>query len=214
MVVNLLPWEHVIYNACIGFFILGLILFLLTLFLQGMHFFGDVDHDVSHDVGHDLDHDVSMDAGHGVGHDFDADHDFEGGTPAPIFLLAATLVLAAGSVGILLYSIELDPLIRLISTLVIPLVCVYGVSRIWRNITKHASLPPIKEAEINDTIFTVTSVDEDGGIVLVKFSENESKKSPAKTPPGVKLARGTKGYVIGKEGEILVVDEYKYVPLT
>lgn len=73
----------ILKNVCLGSLFGGLIIFFLTLFLQGSHLFhsgADLDHDVDHGVSLDkdfsVDHDVSMDHDFSVDHDISVDHDF------------------------------------------------------------------------------------------------------------------------------------------
>ncbi len=66
----------ILQQVCLGSLISGLIIFFLTLILQGSHIFQhgpDVDHDFDHDVS--LDHDVSVDHGISLDKDFSLDHD-------------------------------------------------------------------------------------------------------------------------------------------
>ncbi|UCG01028.1 MAG: hypothetical protein JSW11_15600 [Candidatus Heimdallarchaeota archaeon] len=66
----------ILQQICWGSLISGLIIFFLTLILQGSHLFQhgpDVDHDFDHDVS--LDHDVSVDHGISLDKDFSLDHD-------------------------------------------------------------------------------------------------------------------------------------------
>jgi hypothetical protein len=64
----------ILREVCWGSLISGLIIFFLTLILQGSHLFHhDVDHDIDHDVS--LDHDVSVDHGISLDKDFSLDHD-------------------------------------------------------------------------------------------------------------------------------------------
>jgi len=52
----------ILKQICLGSLISGLIIFFLTLFLQGSHLFhygADLDHDIDHDVS--LDHGVALD---------------------------------------------------------------------------------------------------------------------------------------------------------
>jgi hypothetical protein len=65
----------ILKNVCLGSLFGGLIIFFLTLFLQGSHLFqsgADLDHDVDHGVS--LDKDFSVDFS--VDHDVSVDHDF------------------------------------------------------------------------------------------------------------------------------------------
>ncbi|MFX1516423.1 MAG: NfeD family protein [Promethearchaeota archaeon] len=72
----------ILKNVCLGSLLGGLIIFFLTLFLQGSHLFQhgtDLDHDVDHGVSLDkdfsVDHDVSVDHDISMDHDFSLDHD-------------------------------------------------------------------------------------------------------------------------------------------
>ncbi len=66
----------ILQQICLGSLISGLIIFFLTLILQGSHLFQhdpDVDHDFDHDVS--LDHDAAIDHGISLDKDFSLDHD-------------------------------------------------------------------------------------------------------------------------------------------
>ncbi|MFX0208527.1 MAG: hypothetical protein ACFFDT_21270 [Candidatus Hodarchaeota archaeon] len=73
----------ILKNVCLGSLFGGLIIFFLTLFLQGSHLFhsgADLDHDVDHgfslDKDFSVDHDVSVDHDFSLDHDISMDHDF------------------------------------------------------------------------------------------------------------------------------------------
>ena len=72
------PWEFVPLFACLAFLVVGFGLFLLTVVLQGFHFFGEdasIDHD--HDLGIDADHDVGVGLDHDPSIEIDTDVDIE-----------------------------------------------------------------------------------------------------------------------------------------
>ena len=65
----------ILKQICFGSLISGLLIFFLTLILQGSHLF-DHDTDLDHDIDHDFDHSVGIDHGVGdIGLDTDIDID-------------------------------------------------------------------------------------------------------------------------------------------
>ena len=141
-------FDAVLLDISVGFFISGILLFILTAVLFGLYGFG---HDGDHSVdGHDVDgHDISHDIGdHGIdGHDI-GDHDFShgvghedvhsetGGDSAPLMLLVSTFMLSFGAMGISLFRIQMDSLMRAMIIFLTPIVITIVVARIWRKIAK------------------------------------------------------------------------------
>jgi membrane protein implicated in regulation of membrane protease activity len=145
-------FEAVLLDISVGFFISGIILFVLTALLLGIHGLDhsgdhsvdghdmdghDISHEVSHDVGdhsidgHDIgDHDIS----HGVGHE-DV-HSETGGDSAPLMLLVSTFMLSFGAMGISLFQIQMDSFMRAMIIFLTPIVITVVVARIWRKLAK------------------------------------------------------------------------------
>jgi len=154
----------ILKQICLGSLISGLIIFFLTLFLQGSHLFhygADLDHDIDHDVSLDhgvaldkdfsLDHDVSLDVDADVDIDTDVgihmDHDASVGvdkhlglddhgvdTPAPLMLLLGTFMITFGGSGTVLIEAAIHPLILVVIIFGLPFVTTYLVSKIWEKI--------------------------------------------------------------------------------
>ncbi|MFX1520402.1 MAG: NfeD family protein [Promethearchaeota archaeon] len=145
-------FEAVLLDISVGFFISGILLFVLTVIFLGIHGLDhngdhsidghDIDgHDISHDISHDVgdhsidshdtgDHDIS----HGVGHE-DV-HSETGGDSAPLMLLISTFMLSFGAMGISLFQIQMDSLMRAMIIFLTPIVITIVVARIWRKLAK------------------------------------------------------------------------------
>ncbi|MHA2232174.1 MAG: hypothetical protein ACXAB4_06770 [Candidatus Hodarchaeales archaeon] len=225
-------WEIIVRDICLGLLISGIMLFLMTVFLQGMHLFdhdADIgaDHDISADsdfgVDHDVsvDHDIGVDSDIGVDHDIAMDHDLGGdfggdyGTPAPMLLLAATFMLIAGALGTSLYSLgdSIDSFARLGAVIAFPLFCTFLVSWAWGKVAKSSLIElEIDGVRANDDVVALTNVDESGGLVRAQYTSSEGEtgqiKLPAKSLPGVIIPKGRTAYVIDKQGSMLLIDEW------
>ena len=247
---SLEDWEIIIRDLSLGFLISGILIFLLTVFLQGLHLFDHdtdlgTDHDLSvdHDIGidHDLsvdhdigiDHDLSVDHDIGVDHDLSADHDVgvdhdlsidqdlggEYGTPAPLFLLAATFLLVFGALGTSFYSLgdKINPFVRLAVVVSVPIISTLIVSWSWKKLAKSSLIElEVKGVRANDDVIALTNIDEDGGLVRAEYTKEDGVlvqiKLPAKTLPGVTILKGATAYIIDKQGSTLLVDEWPNQP--
>lgn len=135
-------WDEVLLDISVGLFISGILLFVLTALLLGLHGFGDKSVDGHEIDGQDIGHDISD-------HDIDGDHDFShdmgghedvhsetSGDSAPIILLVSTFMLSFGAMGISLFQIQMDSLIRALIIFSTPVVVTVIVSNIWKKIAK------------------------------------------------------------------------------
>ncbi len=149
-------FDAVLLDISVGFFISGIILFVLTAILLGVSFDHSGDHSVDgHDVdGHDIDgHDVSHDISHDVGdHSIDGhdvgDHEFShgvghedvhteaSGDSAPIILLVSTFMLSFGAMGISLFQIQMDSFMRALIIFLTPIIFTVAVRTLWKRIAK------------------------------------------------------------------------------
>ncbi|MFX1465860.1 MAG: NfeD family protein [Promethearchaeota archaeon] len=140
-------FEAVLLDISVGFFISGILLFVLTALLLGIH---GLDHSGDHSIdGHDISHDISHDVGdHSIdGHDV-GDHDMShgvehedvhsetGGDSAPLMLLVSTFMLSFGAMGISLFQIQMDSLMRIMIMFLTPIVITIVVARIWSKLAK------------------------------------------------------------------------------
>ncbi|MFX0015447.1 MAG: hypothetical protein ACFFBQ_08155 [Promethearchaeota archaeon] len=235
----------VLQQICWGSLISGLIIFFLTLILQGSHLFQhgpDVDHDIDHDVSVDhgisldkdfsVDHGVSLDKDFSLDHDMDldadmdadidVDHDVNIGvdksvslddhgvdTPAPLMLLLGTFMITFGGSGTVLIEAAIHPLILILAIFSLPFITTYGVSKIWEKIAiSEIYETALETIKIDDTVQTLTTVDEKGGLVVIETSSIHGPvKMAAKTKYGA-IARNMTAYVIEIQGNILIIDEW------
>jgi hypothetical protein len=238
MMVILEPWEQIFLSLVHGFLIGGIILFLFSLFVNlghgGDH---DSDVDVSVDSGIEIDAHVDIDVGGDVDVDtgLDIDHSLEIGdhiadvhsitdtSPAPFLLLLSSFMLTFGVIGEIIFSIEMNPLLRILFLFFTPIFVTKGIAFIWKKLAVESSyeIPSIK---IDNQVLTLTTVDEDGGLVIADTTDiNRPKeklhflgkiKMQAKTIPGNKpLVKGKIGYVIDiDEKNTLIIDEWPTPP--
>jgi membrane protein implicated in regulation of membrane protease activity len=144
-------FDAALLDISVGFFISGILLFVLTALLLGIHGLDHSDanvdgHDINgHDIGHGISHDVGdhsidghdvgdHDMSHGVGHE-DV-HSETGGDSAPLMLLVSTFMLSFGAMGISLFQIQMDSLMRIMIMFLTPIVITVVVARIWRKLAK------------------------------------------------------------------------------
>ncbi|MFX1284900.1 MAG: hypothetical protein ACFFB5_14660 [Promethearchaeota archaeon] len=239
---------EILKQICWGSLISGLIIFFLTIFLQGSHLFhhgADFDHDVDHGVSldkdfsldHDitLDHDVSLDhGGLDVGHadlsldtNVDIDHDVSVGvdkhigfddhgveTPTPLMLLLGTFMITFGASGLLLIDAAvqgpfLTSLVLILIIFIVPFGTTYGTNKIWEKIAVSEIYETALETiKIDDTVQTLTTVDEKGGLVVIETSSIHGPvKMAAKTKYGA-IARNMTAFVVEIQGNTLIIDEW------
>ncbi|MFX0093254.1 MAG: hypothetical protein ACFFBD_15975 [Candidatus Hodarchaeota archaeon] len=227
---DLYLWEEIIREICLGFFILGVILFIMTVIFNAGHLFShDVDHDISHDVSHDishdvsvdhdisLDHDVSLDHDLSIDHDISVDHDIsEGGhdfgaesadSPTPLLLLVASFMLSAGGFGIWAYSVDLNPIIRLLAVIGLGLGTTFVVSKLWSKlaITSVGAIE-VHLVRVGQEVVTITEIDERGGLVTVQTPIGPLKMS-GKTIPNQTIPKNRTAFIIDRIGGHLILDE-------
>ena len=220
----------ILKQICFGSLISGLIIFFLTLFLQGGHLFGDdadFDHDfdksisLDHDVGDvDLDTDIDLDAGGDISLEKDIhigmdkgvdihDHGFDSDTPTPLMLLLGSFMISFGGTGVILLDSTLNLLITLILIIAIPVGVTYSVSKAWAKLAVSEIYDTALETiKIDDEVKTLTTVDEEGGLVLIVTSSIHGPvKMAARTEVGA-IAKEMKAYVTKIEKNTLVIDEW------
>ncbi|MHA1974209.1 MAG: NfeD family protein [Candidatus Hodarchaeales archaeon] len=208
-------------QVCIGSLISGLIIFFLTLFLQGGHFFDsdtDFDHDVSLDHGDlNLDTDLSVDMDHGPDFHVDKefglkDHGFESDSPTPLMLLLGTFLITFGGIGLVLLQTNLEPFSIILFSFLIPILTTVGMSKIWSRVTVSDTYQtPLETIKIDDKVKTITTVDTDGGLVVIDTSSVQGPiKMAAKTKYGA-IAKNMEAYVIDIQGNTLIIDEWSSV---
>ena len=244
----LAPWENIFLSLVHGFLIGGLILFFFSLFINighgGDHDSGvdtesgieidghgdialetDISPDINIEVDSNLDISIETDIDHEIGHgDHSGDvHSITDTTPAPFLLLLSSFMLSFGVMGEIVYSIELNPLFRILLLFMLPIFITKGISYLWKKLAVESSyeVPSIK---IDNQVSTLTVVDEDGGLVIADTTDiNRPKeklhllgriKMQAKTIPGNKpIPKGKIGYVIDiDEKNTLIIDEWPTPP--
>ncbi|MHA1941715.1 MAG: hypothetical protein ACW97P_08315 [Candidatus Hodarchaeales archaeon] len=220
----------ILRQICFGSLISGLIIFFLTLFLQGGHLFGhdtDFDHDLDdgisldHDVGDvdldgsmdiDADGDISLDKDIHIGIDKEIDlHDqgFDADTPTPLMLLLGTFMISFGGTGVILLDSTLHLLITVTLIILIPIGATYSVSKAWTKLAVSEIYDTALETiKIDDKVKTLTTVDEEGGLVLIVTSSIHGPvKMAARTETGA-IAKEMTAYVTKIETNTLVIDEW------
>jgi len=164
-----------------------------------------VDADSDFDIGHSDTH---------AGHDSILDKN----PSTPILLIISTYFLIFGAMGITIYQSELlNPILRIILVIAIPILFVKLISIVWKKYTKTEHGLEIPVVTIDNQVKTLTSVDESGGMVLADTGDynrpetlhpNEKMKMQAKTLPGVKLERDSIAYVIAIDKHTLIIDTW------
>ncbi len=224
----------ILKQICFGSLISGLLIFFLTLILQGGHLF-DHDTDIDHDFDHDFDHSVGFD--HDIGDvDFDADvdldsditigadkdihigmdkdislHDQDVGadTPAPLMLLLGTFMISFGGTGVILIDDTINLFLLLAVLVMIPLGTTYLISKVWAKVAVSETYEtPLETIKVDDEVKTLTTVDTEGGLVLIQTSSIHGPvKMSAKTESGA-IAKGMVAYVVKVEKNSLIIDEW------
>jgi hypothetical protein len=237
----------VLKQICLGSLISGLIIFFLTLFVQGSHLFDhdtDIDHDIDHDVsidhggmdlGHadvDLDTDVDLsvdiDTDVSIGIDKDIhlgvdkdihlsadkhidlhDHGIDADTPTPLMLLLGTFMITFGGIGTLIIDIALHPLIIIFIIFALPVITTFLVSKIWGRLAVSETYEmPLETIKIDDPVKTITTVDTEGGLVVIDTSSIHGPvKMSAKTRYGA-IPKSMTAYVIEIQKNTLIIDEW------
>ncbi len=220
----------ILKQICFGSLISGLIIFFLTLFLQGGNLFdhdADLDHDLDksfsldHDVGDvDLDTSVDIDTGGDITLDKDIhigmdkgvdlhDHGFDADTPTPLMLLLGTFMISFGGTGVILLDSTLHLVITIILIFLIPIGATYLVSKVWEKLAVSEIYDTALETiKIDDEVKTLTTVDEEGGLVLIETSSIHGPvKMAARTETGA-IAKEMKAYVTKIEQNTLIIDEW------
>lgn len=214
-------------QICLGSLISGLILFFLTLFLQGSHIFDhdtDIDHDIDHDVSldhgsmdlgdADIDSDIDLDIDHDVGLHVDKhfdikDHAFEADNPTPLMLLLGTFLMTFGGIGTILLQTSINPIFIIGLTFIIPIGATYGISKLWGKLAvSDIYETPLQTIKIDDKVKTITTVDTDGGLVVIETSSIHGPiKIAAKTRYGA-IAKDMEAYVIQIGLNAVIIDEW------
>ncbi|NHJ02439.1 MAG: hypothetical protein EAX86_09915 [Candidatus Heimdallarchaeota archaeon] len=237
--VNLELFIYILKQICFGSLISGLIIFFLTLFVQGSHLFdhdADFDHDLGHDVsidhaGIEIDSDVDIDADmdvdvdsdvsigldkdlsfhidKDVGIDKDISHDISSTTPTPLMLLLGTFMITFGGSGMIFLDSGLNPILSIVIIIILPIGVTYVTSKAWGKLAvEEIYETALQTIKVDDQVKTLTNVDIQGGLVLIKTSSiHGPSKMAAKTKYGV-IAKDMTAYVADIKGNILIIDEW------
>lgn len=224
----------ILKQICFGSLVSGLLIFFLTLILQGGHLFDhdtDLDHDIDHDFDHsvgidhdvgdvDLDVDVDVDSDLSVGIDKDihigmdkgldlTDHGYDADTPAPLMLLMGTFMISFGGTGFILIDDTINVFILFAVLFLVPFGITYFVSKVWAKLAvSEIYETPLQTIKVDDEVKTLTTVDTEGGLVLIKTSSIHGPiKMSAKTESGA-IAKEMVAYVIKVEQNSLIIDEW------
>jgi hypothetical protein len=214
----------ILKQICFGSLISGFIIFFLTLFIQGSHLFDqdiDLDHDIDHDIGVDSDVAVGVDKDIHIGVDKDItigvdkdldlhDHQVDIDTPAPLMLILGTFMITFGGSGtVLINNQSIHPLISVSITFILPVLVTFGVSKLWARIAVEETYQTALETiNVDDEVKTLTTVDTQGGLVVVETSSIHGPvKMAAKTRFGA-VPKDMPAYVVEVQGTTLIIDEW------
>lgn len=197
-------WEVLIREAAIGSFFGGIFLFIITVFTAGLNF---TDHDIAADHDLDLDADVDVDADVGGGFHVGSEHSFSGDAAAPVILIISTFLLTFGSLGYALYSIEINPILRLLFLIGIPFMAVKSVSFVWRKYLSKYDAYEVPKVKVDNQVKTLTTVDEKGGLVLADTSDINRVDKTLHLMGNIKLQARTRNGVFIKRNEIAYIIE-------
>lgn len=225
-------WELIIFNLALGSLISGFILFFFSIFTAGFHSGNSGHAHVGHTnhLGHfghwaHLPHIGHFHIGHfhigHVGHAGHAGHVAHGShsnvhahqggkldqnPSTPILLIISAFMLMFGAIGTVIYQLQVfDPIFRLFSVILIPLLAVKLVSMGWGKLMSNEFGYAIPTVNIDNQVRTLTAVDENGGLVLADTGDlsnpdsvlpDEQIKMFARTLPGVSMERNNIAYVI------------------
>lgn len=223
----------ILKQICFGSLISGLIIFFLTLFVQGSHLFdhdADFDHDIDHgvDIDHggvdlgqaDIDFDVDVDTDVSIGIDKDFhlgadkhigfhDKDIGADTPTPLMLLLGTFMITFGGAGTLVLETTVHPLIVIFIVFAFPIITTIAVSKFWGKIAVSDIYDtPLDTIKIDDPVKTITTVDTQGGLVVIDTSSIHGPvKMAAKTRYGA-IPKAMTAYVNEILKNTLIIDEW------
>jgi hypothetical protein len=220
----------ILKQICLGSLVSGLLIFLLTLIFTGGHLFdhdADLDHDIDHEVSFDHDigdvdvgGDISIDKDIHIGVDKDIhvgvdkavdlhDHGFDADTPAPLMLLLGTFLISFGGTGVILLDSAIHFAITLSLIALIPIGVTYLVSKSWAKLAVSEIYETALETiSVDDEVKTLTTVDTDGGLVLIHTSSIHGPvKMSAKTRTGA-IAKGMIAYVVEVQKNSVIIDEW------
>lgn len=215
---------YILKQICFGSLISGFIIFFLTLFVQGSSLFEhdyDIDHDIDHDLGVDSDITIGMDKDIHIGVDKDIsvgvdkqldlhDHHIDVDTPAPLMLLLGTFMITFGGTGtILINNQSIHPLVSISITILFPVLVTFAVSKLWTKIAVDETYQTaLQTISIDDEVKTLTTVDSQGGLVVIKTSSIHGPvKMAAKTRLGA-VPKDMPAYVVEIQGTTLIIDEW------
>lgn len=211
-------WELIVLQITLGSLISGIILFLFSVIVSSMnldHSGPDApDSDIHFDgFGSDTDFGSNVE----LDHHLNLEH-LEGS--APLMLLMSTFFLMFGSIGYPIYQYELfTPLLRLLISIIGPLIFVKLVSLVWRRFLASESAYEIPHVKVDNQVTTLTKVDENGGLVLADTSDIDRTqeklhlagdiKMQAKTRNNLVIGRGETAYVIEiQPNNTLIIDTW------
>jgi hypothetical protein len=138
-----------------------------------------------------------------------ADHGFDADTPAPLMLLLGTFMISFGGTGMILIDSAIHILILLIVLILVPVGTTYLISKVWAKIAvSEIYETPLQTIKVDDEVKTLTTVDTEGGLVLIKTSSIHGPvKMSAKTESGA-IAKDMVAYVMKVEKNSLIIDEW------
>ena len=222
-------WEIVVFQFSLGSLLGGILLFIFSLFTAEFHFGGHEGAEIN-DFSNDTDlhfdghfqsfGNIEADGNAGIDH-LDS-HDvhinkIDHNPSTPILLVLSTFLLMFGTTGTIIYQEEiLNPFIRILLVLLVPIVFVKFISWIWQRLTRTEYGYEIPKVTIDNQVRTLTKVDEYGGLVLADTGDldrpetihsDEKMKLSAKTLPGVTIDRNSIAYIISiDEKNTLIID--------
>lgn len=235
---DLLPWEVWFRGFCLGFLIFGLIVIILVFVTFGMSASQSFSHDLDHDADISLDKDISIDKDLTIDKDITVDKDvsfdkdidldydisldalesdgglfhIEKGGTTPLMLSLAVFSISFGGLGLLLFWQEpnMNSYLRLVVTLLSPIILSIIVNLIWRKISKTVTyrLPNNQDFIGREAIVSI-KVNHEGGLVRVEVPDQIApQKVPAKAVhKQQEFLLDELVYIIGVDGSFYLVDD-------
>lgn len=235
-------WELTIFDLAVGCLISGFLLTIFSIFTSGIHVgghggghahFGHLNHVPHFHLHLHLGHHANINHGH-VGHtgahaqahahasthtNTHTQHQAKGqeNPETPIMLILSVFLLMFGAIGTVIYSLGIfDPIIRILLTILIPIVIVKFVSIVWNRVVENETGSNFPIVSIDNQVLTLTAVDENGGLVLADTGDlsrpetlrsDEKMKMQAKTLPGTSIDRDAIAYIIDiDQHNTLIID--------
>ena len=211
-----MDFYDIFFNICLGLFIGGIIMSIVSFILSEISTQDQVDHIDQIDHPDYFDHVDHVDHIDHVDHPDNMDHVDsniqETITPAPFMLLLSSGLLVFGIAGIASYY-ALSGDLKLFMLLIAPLATILItklISKVWRKIAKSVQYTISSTQNlIGKSGLVVLKVDEHGGVIKIP-SDNPMKTEKLHVMPftiGNVYEDGEKVYIVGVTNKFLLVDK-------